>query len=87
MSSVRHPGNPDNYPHLLATAIRTLSATEPRLRVADAGAALTTDDHSFTNTLPGPLGTCIGYSAGARRFGEAMADAAIAANHAPRSRS
>jgi hypothetical protein len=105
---VRTPTGPENYPRLLAGAARRLAATNPTLRVADTGMALTSGDRSFTASLPcradegafcragriaaraddglhfdchgapGPLGGCLGYSAGGRRFGEAMADAAIA---------
>jgi hypothetical protein len=98
-----------NYPRTLAAAIRKLAATNDQLRVADTGAALTTDARTFSHTLPcrpdevafchngrlvvraddglhfdcqgipDRLGACFGYSAGARRFGEAIADAAAAA--------
>ena len=36
--------------------------------------------HFDCQGIPDPLGACVGYSAGARRFGEAIADAAAAAN-------
>jgi hypothetical protein len=105
---VHHPPALENYPRLLAAAMRRLARTDARLHVVATGKALTTDGRTFAPTLPcqpdeaaichdgrvdaravdglhfdchgtpDPLGGCIGYSAGGRRFGEAMADAVIA---------
>jgi hypothetical protein len=102
---------PVDYPRQLAAAVRALAVNEPRLHIADTGAALTERARTFAMTLPcradegavcingrvtaraadglhfdchgvtGPMGLmdrCRGYSAGARRYGEAMADAALA---------
>lgn len=106
---VRHAPDPDNYPRLLAAAVRKVASTHHQLRVADTGRALTTGDRSFTRTLPcrsderafcvdrripsraadglhfdchgtvNGMGGCEGYSAGGRRFGEALAAATLAA--------
>ena len=103
------PGSPTDYPRRITGAVRALAERTPNLEVADTGAALTTDGHSYRPTLPcrsdereictdghvvvrsddrlhfdchGALAvrtTCDGYSAGARRYGEALADAALAA--------
>ena len=106
---VDHPGSPQDYPRVLAAAVRKVAAHEPHLEVAETGAALTNDDHSYRTSLPcrpderelctdGRIvvrsidrlhfdchgasvvwTTCPGYSAGAHRYGDALADAAIAA--------